>query len=202
VLALAVSIGRGGVRRRARVPAMKQILLTGAVAGLAGLIVDVVDELWIAHATEPGAPAQRILDDPSIPAAAVAAAAVLLALTYGLRGWGVGLIAGPIAALVTAAGSLGALGLVGSAIPDAATAGGVVTDALGYGFAITLLAAAVVPTGGSLMHTTRSTFSIMTCAALLAAAAALAVAAVRYAGHSARRKGPASCPVLGGPNDR
>jgi hypothetical protein len=61
---------------------------------------------------------------------------VLLALT------GAGLISGSIAALVTAAGSLGALGLVGSTMPDAVTAGGDVTDALGYGFAITLLAAA------------------------------------------------------------
>ena len=64
------------------------------------------------------------------------------ASTGGVGLWGAGLIAGSIAALVTAAGSLGALGLVGSTLPDAVTAGGAVTDALGYGFAITLLAAA------------------------------------------------------------
>ena len=64
------------------------------------------------------------------------------ASTGGVGLWGAGLIAGSIAALVTAAGSLGALGLVGSTLPDAVTAGGAVTDALGYGFTITLLAAA------------------------------------------------------------
>jgi hypothetical protein len=178
-LALSGLIGHSAARKRAPGPAPGQILGAGLVAGLAALLINVGNGLWIAHTAEPSAAAQTFAG-PWFPAAAAAAAAVLLALTYGLRGWGAGLIAGPIAAVVAAGGGVGVLALGGSTIPDAATATGVATGGLGCGFAMTLLAAAVLPTGGSPTRR-RSTASITACAALLAAAAGLGVGALRDA---------------------
>jgi Zn-dependent protease with chaperone function len=131
----------------ARESSLRVTLSVGVLAGLGPAVVVVGNRARLGDAADQAETVQRFIGNWWIAAAGAASAAVVLALCFGVRGWGAGLVAGPVAVAVAALSNLGLLFAINGFLPWGTITGTFAKD-LALGLLVTLLAAAVVPAYG------------------------------------------------------
>jgi hypothetical protein len=121
---------------------LRHVATVGVAAGLAGVCVLLVYRSVVGDSFDELEIMQRTHAYWSMAAAAAASAALALAITVGRRGWGAGLVAGPIAATVVAIGNLGLSAVLNGRLPAETILTTVTADAA-LGLVLTVAVAAI-----------------------------------------------------------